>query len=124
MRFLPCAAVERYICANGCSHSETTGITTGIMKLPLLEMRRLQPSLYKTPMLTELAISGYRSLRNLVIPLKGLNLITAQTEAAKRASIVRCGYWQTQPRAMLSNRSRMRAACHQRFGRARKKSRG
>jgi predicted ATPase len=34
-------------------------------------------------MLTVLAISGYRSLRNLVVPLKGLNLITGANGSGK-----------------------------------------
>ena len=34
-------------------------------------------------MLTTLAISGYRSLRNLVAPLKGLNLITGENGSGK-----------------------------------------
>src|SRR5438132_13916070 len=34
-------------------------------------------------MLTTLAISGYRSLRNLLVPLKGLNLITGANGSGK-----------------------------------------
>jgi predicted ATPase len=49
-------------------------------------------------MLTALAISNYRSLRKLVIPLRRLNLITGANGSGKSNSIVRSGFSPIQPK--------------------------
>ncbi|WP_342365808.1 MULTISPECIES: hypothetical protein [unclassified Rhizobium] len=66
-------------------------------------------------MILTIAISGYRSLRNLVLPLENLTVVTGGNGAGK-SSFARYAFWQMSRRDGLSHHWRQRVACNQRYG--------
>jgi hypothetical protein len=67
-------------------------------------------------MLTALAISNYRSLRKLVVPLQRLNVITGANGSGKSSLYVRSGFLPIRPKAALYLRWLVRVGCNQLCG--------
>src|SRR6266446_3280557 len=67
-------------------------------------------------MLTTLAISNYRSLRELLVPLKALNVITGPNGSGKSSPTGRCGFLPIRHKAVLSHPWHGRVGCSQPYG--------
>lgn len=74
-------------------------------------------------MLAALAIANYRSLRDVVLPLAPLNIVTGPNGSGKSTFTVRCGCWPRWRRAGRWPRSRARAGLRRRCGQGLKTSR-